>query len=233
MGRSLSGLLLLATALLPLAVSADDLGPPRLVAQIRSEARRLLAHRVRAAGIDPKNVAIDDVRVNGQQAQLAWNAGAQNGAMKMAYHDERWWAVDDALSATAGYDVTVHFAASNADAPVKLRQLYVRAPTAAEFLPSHAIAPGWGYSNAVCFFDFMIGGSNVVAVPSGTTIDVWFPFVLDDQLRYTLSFLSNGQASGLIAGTIFDNTLHFVLPQFVMAPEQPLMAEIDGDPKPR
>ncbi len=75
-----------------------------------------------------------------------------------------------------------------------------------------------------------MGGGKPVAFTPGTTIDVWFPFVLDDELRYTLSFFSDDKPSGQIAGTIFDNTLHFVLPAFVMAPGKTLMAEIDGDP---
>src|SRR6185437_4776895 len=97
---------------------------------------------------------------------------------------------------------------------------------------NHPLAPGWGYANAVCFFDLAIAGSNPVAFKPGTVIDVWFPFVLDDQLEYSVSFFSNDKGSGLIKGGVFDNTVHFVLPQFTLAPDKPLMAEIDGDPKP-
>jgi hypothetical protein len=231
MRGSFPALMLLATALFPVAVRADDAGPPHVVAQIRSEARRLLAHRVRAFGVDPKEAAIADVTVQGDRATLSWNAGGRQGTMDLAYHDDRWWATDSTLSSTAGYDLTVHFAANDAGGPVHLTQIYARAPTAAEFLPNHPIAPGWGYSNAVCFFDLAIGGKNTIVFAPGTTIDIWFPFVLDDQLRYTLSFFSNDKPSGLIVGSIFDNTLHFALPQFVMAPDKPFMAEIDGDPK--
>jgi hypothetical protein len=224
--------LLLAASVLPIATRADDVGPPGTVSRIRSEARRLLAHRVRALGVDPKNLVISDVVVNDGRATLTWSAASTHGTMNLAFHDDRWWATDSALYQTAGYDLSVHFSPSDEHAPVKLTQLYVRTPTPAEFLPNHPIAPGWGYSDAVCYFDLGVDGSGTITFAPGTSIDVWFPFVLDDQLQYTMSFFSNDKPSGQITGTIFDNTLHFVLPQFVMAPDKPLMAEIDGDPKP-
>jgi hypothetical protein len=83
----------------------------------------------------------------------------------------------------------------------------------------------------VCFFDVAVSSSKAVTFDRGTVVDVWFPFVLDDQLRYNLSFVSAGKPSGMIFGTVFDNTVHFVLPAFTLDPREPLMAEIDGDVK--
>lgn len=133
---------------------------------------------------------------------------------------------------TSGYGLKLAYAASDAPSDAQFKQIYFRPPTPAEFLPNHPIAPGWGYSDAVCYFDVSIAAGTAVSFKPGTLVDVWFPFVLDDQLQYSLNFTSNGLPSGSIKGAIFDNTLHFVLPEFSIAPDRPLMAEIDGDPKP-
>lgn len=328
-------LLIFALELFPIAIRADDFGPPRTVGQVRAESRRLLARQVRASGADPKNLAIADVVVSGDQALLTWDFGAHHGLMGLVHNDDRWWDAWDAgryggcwqmlpsypilkdppaypqawippdyepppaaailqetfgkelASAaalhnadvrastdlwqkanpagpghlvkpigcdadtypleqdtvvhpaggtvspprfqTSGYALTLTYAANDASA-ARFKQVYFRPPTPAEFLPNHPLAPGWGYANAVCFFDIAIDGAKPVDVKPGTVIDVWFPFVLDDQLRYSISFFSNDRPSGLIKGTIFDNTVHFVLPAFTLAPGKPLMAEIDGDP---
>jgi hypothetical protein len=305
-------------------------------ADVRSDAVRLLAHRVRQTGVDPKNVTISGVTVAANQALLSWDSGKQHGVMGLVLFADRWWdALDmidndgcwdsglayplapahpypdtyepssmllppdsgtlagygfskaittaastqnadvrgaDRLAAqsrkpgmvmkpywcdaetyplipdaaihprggtihppvrsfTSGYDVTIAYSPNDAKSDTKLTQLYARAPTHAEFAPNHPPAPGFGGPDAVCFFDLQFSGSKPVTFARGTTVDMWFPFVIDDQLRYNLSFFSAGKPSGMIFGTIFDNTLHFVLPQFTLVPDTPLMAEIDGDPK--
>lgn len=304
-------------------------------ADVRSDAVRLLAHRVRQTGVEPRNIAISGVVVSGDQTLLSWDSGKQHGIMGLVLSEDRWWDAldmtlyggcwaternyplipgipypdsympgdyepppdsqmllsaglrnalvtaasvrnDDVQKAnqlaarnskpglvhpfwcnaatyalkpdvaihpgggtihpavrrfTSGYDITIAYAANDATPDAKLTQLFARAPTLAEFAPNHAPAPGFGGPDAVAFFDLQIAGSKPVTFASGTTIDIWFPFVLDDQLRYNLTFFSADKPSGMIFGTIFDNALHFVLPQFTMAPDKPLMAEIDGDPK--
>jgi hypothetical protein len=287
-------------------------------ADIRSDAVRLLARRVRASGVDPKNVSLSGVVVRGNQALLSWDSGKDRGLMALVISGDRWWdALDmtgvcwnterayplvpsehypvsywpgdyepppspdvlrsyglsaDLVSAaaarnddvrnakghcnaatyevkpdvgfhpaggtihpplrdfTSGYDITIGYSRNDAAPDANLTQLFARAPTQAEFAPDHPPAPGWGGPDAVCFFDIGVGGAKPVTFEPGTTIDVWFPFVLDDRLRYNLSFVSAGKPSGMIFGTAFDNTLHFVLPAFSVEPNAPLMAEIDGDP---
>jgi len=311
MGRRVLLLLAIFTALLAQAARAD----------VRSDAVRLLAQRVRQSGVDPKNIAISGVTVSGNQALLSWDSGKQHGVMGLVLSADRWWDALDmtryygcwytersypltpaapypdvywaedyepppspeqlhewgfskpltadaatnnldvrnaknhcnaaiypikpdvrihpkggmihppARNFTSGYDITIAYAANDAAADAKLTQLFARAPTPAEFAPSHAPAPGFGGPDAVCFFDLQIAGSKPVTFARGTAVDIWFPFVLDDQLRYNLTFFSADKPSGMIFGTIFDNTLHFVLPQFVLVPDKPLMAEIDADPK--
>lgn len=290
-------------------------------ADIRSDAVRLLARRVRASGVDPKNITVSGVVVRGNQALLSWDSGKDHGLMGLVIAEDRWWdALDmvraagcwstqrsyplvasekypdgyapadfepapasetlrsyglssDLLSAaaaanddvrnakghcnaatyetkpdvrihaaggmihppmrnfTSGYDITIAYARNDAAPDATLAQLFARAPTQAEFAPNYPPAPGWGGPDAVCFFDIGVGGAKPVTFERGTAIDIWFPFVLDDQLRYNLSFFSAGKPSGMIFGTLFDNTLHFVLPQFTIDPRDALMAEIDGDVK--
>ncbi len=307
----------------PLCARADDFGAHGAVSTVRSNARRLLARRVRQSGAQPENVPVSDVVVAGDQALLSWNSGKQHGIMGLVVQNDRWWDALDmtfysgcwyrqtafplvpttsypdayappsfmrpptpetlanagmhrdlvaaagahntdvrnsgasrscsgevyAVSAdvrfrngggtihppvrafTSGYDFTVTYSPNDATPDARLTRFFARPPTQAEFAPSHAPAPGWGGPDAVCYFDLEAGGSKPIAFAAGTIVDVWFPFVLDDQLRYNLSFFSAGKSSGMIFGTIFDNTLHFMLPAFTLVPGQALMAEIDGDIK--
>jgi hypothetical protein len=317
MGARIAVALGLFLAVLPLPSAAD----------ISGDARRLLAHRVRATGVDPKNVTISGIVAVRDQALLSWDSGKQHGVMGLVISGDRWWdALDkidfstgdpcwvttiaypltahdmitspvdtaslqrDGLSAalaaaalqhnqdvrkadgfvkqrtvrglarplceddlyyvkpdvqihtrgatvrpsrveTSGYDITLSYARNDAPADAMFSRIYARPPTAAEFAPNHAPAPGWGGPDAVCFFDIELHASKPVTFQAGTTMDIWFPFVLDDQLRYNLSFFSDEKPSAMIFGTIFDNTLHFVLPAFTIAPDKPMAAEIDGDPK--
>ncbi|HET9096487.1 MAG TPA: hypothetical protein VFN37_07480 [Candidatus Baltobacteraceae bacterium] len=251
--RSAIAVLLFALTLVPAAARADDSGPSGTVARLRSEARRLVAREARASGVDPKDAIISDVAVNGNQATLSWEAGKTRRVMRLTFRNDRWWDMPDpshgaAASVwqidpqggaiappreiTAGYGLRFVFTANDAPAPVNLTQIYARPPTAAEFLPNHPLAPGWGSSDAVCYFDITVGGSKNVTFKPGTALDVWFPFVLDDQLDYSVSFVSNDKPYEMTHAAIFDNTLHFVLGEFTLAPGKPLMAEIDGDPKP-
>lgn len=325
MGKGRAFLAVLAAAIiLPGSARADDFGARGAVARVRSDAQRLLAHRVRASGADPKLLSISDVVVSGDQALLSWNSGKARGVMGLVVSSDRWWDAldmttpagpdtcwstvkayplaatipyppaytspgdgsapdpetlrDDGLnedviapatlhnadvrnqdprgckasvhtvnpdlavqpngavirpprSQTSGYGITISYAHNDAAPDAKIEQIFARAPSPAEFAPNHAPAPDWGGPDAVCFFDVALAARKPVTFAKGTTIDVWFPFVLDDQLRYNLSFFSSDKPSGMIFGTVFDNTLHFVLPEFTVTPGKPLMAEIDGDVK--
>ena len=78
------------------------------------------------------------------------------------------------------------------------------------------------------FFDFDISGSQPVTFDAGTTVDIWFPFVLDDTLRYDVSLFTGDKAYGPYHGTLFDNVLHFELPAFTVVPGKGFQAEISG-----
>ncbi len=130
-------------------------------------------------------------------------------------------------SETSGYDIAIRYAANDAIPSAKFQRVYVRPPTAAEFLPYPT--PFHYVSDAVVFFDISIDAQKPVSFQKGGTFDVWFPFVLDDTLKYRLSFGGGQEPVGPIVGTIFDNVLHFDLPGFTALPGKELMGEIDGD----
>jgi hypothetical protein len=283
---------LLLTALLATlglqVVRADDFGPHRAVNAVRSDVRRLLAYRVRAEGVNPKDVAITDVIVSGNQALTSWDSGKSHGVMGLLYHEDRWWDAYDAVrvaahalsqagfsdefiaqagahnadvrntspadtlirsgadctacwklnpqgaslevpqAAAAGYQLAIRFARNDAAPALPITQIYVRAPTHAEFLPFPTPPKDAGGPTDVGYFDVDLGGSKPVTFTQGTTVDMWFPFVLDDSLRYDISLYTNHKSSGPYRARIFDNVLHFELPAFTIVPGSPMQAEISG-----
>ena len=123
-----------------------------------------------------------------------------------------------------GYRPTLTFAPSDASTDAKLANVTGRAPTRAE---SWANPPS---GNSYFFFSGTVQSPQPVHVQAGTTIDVWFPFVLDPTLRYSLTIAApNAMSLGPIQGTLTDNTLHFVLPAFTAPPGAELMGEIEGN----
>lgn len=130
-------------------------------------------------------------------------------------------------SATSGYALTFHYAPNTAPAGSAFQEIRVRPPTHAEFLPYPT--PFRYVSDAVMFFDFGVGGTQPVSFQRGSALDVWFPFALDDALKYSITFSAGSTSVGPVTGSIFDNVLHFDLPAFTAAPGQTFMGEIDGD----
>ncbi len=127
---------------------------------------------------------------------------------------------------TAGYQITIHFSQNNAAKTATITQIYGRAPTQTEMLPNPAPPRGFGGPTDVFYFD--LGTSKPVAFASGTKVDIWFPFVLDDTLSYRLSYVMDNTFSQSIHGTIFDNVLHFELPAFTIVPPNTMQAEVEG-----
>lgn len=240
----------LALLLTPILARADDSGPPRDVGTVRSDARVLLAHTARLAGVDPKQIVISDVAVSGDRANLSWNIGKERGLMRFVLSENRWWGtleesnyavvphtdlsvhpagglVHFPRSQTSGYDFSLRYSANNAGNNTNFAGVRTRPPTHAEFLPYPT--PYRYVADAVMFFDFGVDGSKPVSFQRGSSVDVWFPFVLDDKLKYSIVFSAASTAVGPVTGTIFDNVLHFDLPAFTATPGEPFMGEIDGD----
>lgn len=133
--------------------------------------------------------------------------------------------IDD--SESDPYQINIRLAPNNAQPSTNLTRLYARPPTPAEFLP---YPTPYNYtSDALMFFDIVFEGPKPVSFQKGTTMDVWFPFALDDTLKYRLSFGGGQESIGPIIGSVFDNVVHFDLPGFTAFPGKELMGEIDGD----
>jgi hypothetical protein len=61
-----------------------------------------------------------------------------------------------------------------------------------------------------------------------STIDVWFPHILEKQKRYVLNISNVTPQIDGVAGTLRNNVLHFVLPAFALHWEDIARGEIDG-----
>ena len=100
--------------------------------------------------------------------------------------------------------------------------LFGRAPTVGESW----ITPN---NDGYAFFSATFASPHEVRADAGTMLDVWFPFVLDPSKTYSLTIAHVTPVIGPLNGTLKDNTLHFILPAFAVAPGAELMGEIDGD----
>lgn len=203
----------------------------------------------------PSSAALTDDGLSAQLVQIAAernadvrNADAQErklsagGKLFLAGCDVDWYSLHpDARvranggvihppvrSFTSGFDFTLRYGSNNAPANSRFTLIYVRPPTQAEFLPNPPPPKDWGGSTDVGFFDFDVSGTQPVTFNAGTAVDIWFPFVLDDTLRYDVSLFTGGKAYGPYHGTLFDNVLHFELPAFTVAPGKGFQAEISG-----
>ena len=123
-----------------------------------------------------------------------------------------------------GYHVTIVLAASDAAPNATVADISGRAPTRGESW----LTPN---NDAFYFLSGTVRSATTIHVRPGSTIDVWFPFVLDPTWHYTLTIAGKGGDSLVnLPGTLARNTLHFVLPAFALAPGIDVYGEIDGDP---
>lgn len=122
------------------------------------------------------------------------------------------------------YFATVMLSNNDGDASSRITNILGRAPTEAE---------GWANppsGNSYFYFSGTVEAAKPVHLQAGTMIEVWFPFVLDTSLRYSLTIAApNVMSIGPVEGTLKDNTLHFVLPAFTATPDADLMGEIESD----
>lgn len=68
------------------------------------------------------------------------------------------------------------------------------------------------------YYRFTVSANSVASkvVKANSTLDVWFPFVLDTKDTYALHLIGVEPAIDRVAGKLEDNTLHFVLPAFTV-----------------
>jgi hypothetical protein len=118
--------------------------------------------------------------------------------------------------------VRLAFAPGNYGATSPVAEFHEREPTVGE----STLTP---HGDAFYYFDVALRGGALVTFTSGSRVDVWFPYVLDPALRYSLTLGFAQSPIGPIDGTLVNNTLTFELPAFSAQPGVMLMAEIDGD----
>jgi hypothetical protein len=189
-------------------------------------------------------VFVDRVVLNGNEATAEWHSGGDHYTSQLRKRYDRWWLVADESDscvsawegtilfaqlyprrpAADGYVFGVKFGDNDAATNAAIVSFMTRAPTEAE---SWANQPS---GNSYFFFSGTVQSAQPVHVQAGTAIDVWFPFVLDPSLHYSLTVAApNAMSLGPVEGTLKDNTLHFVLPAFTAPPGADLMGEIDSD----
>lgn len=122
----------------------------------------------------------------------------------------------------SGYEMVLHPAANDA-ARLATFTTRLRAPTEAESWVTRG-------GNSYFFFSATVQSTQPIHVQAGTRIDVWFPFVLKPDKKYSLTIGYTDAPVGPVEGTLKDNTLHFVLPAFSVKPGAHLMGEIEGNP---
>jgi hypothetical protein len=101
--------------------------------------------------------------------------------------------------------------------------MHARAPTEGEMPPTRG-------ANSYYFFSVRNTGTAVVQFANGLQLGVWCPFVLDPNLRYTLTIAGIDPTVGPVDGSLRDNELNFNLPAFAAPPGVELMGEIEGNP---
>ncbi len=240
---------------LPHVTLANDAGPGREVRAIRHDLPVLLAGRLGSPHVAKGDVVVDAVIIQPHGiANAEWHTSDQHRIDEFVRIDG-WWllrnewtpqggehlgdvtnppgiggvkaAVDfsrepQLLDDLNGYQMRIAFAPSDADAAAQVTSISGRAPTEAESW----LTPG---GNSYFFFSGTVDSTAPIHVQSGTTIDVWFPFVVDPSLYYALTIAHADKPIGPIDGTLKDNVVHFVLPAFALPPSATLMAEIEGD----
>jgi len=130
-------------------------------------------------------------------------------------------------SELSGYGITIHYTQNTSNGHARFARIYARPPTEAEIIPYPTTQ--WFISTSVVYFDLTIDGDKPVTFAPGTTIDIWFPFVLDDTLNYDLMIGFAREPIGPVYAKPFDNVLHYTLPGFTALPGQTLMGEVDGN----
>ena len=228
--------------LAPQALAAAAAGEGR----IEADAKVLLASTARSLGADPRSTRITNVTVSGDTASADWQVWRASGRLSFVQYAGRWIAdqtpaanpaldvsIDPAggiftpdPAQTAGYRVRLRYAPGTASM-ARFSFAYGRLPTPAEFLP-YPTTPNFT-ADAVFFFDLTVSGKHPVTFSPGSQLEVWFPFVLDDRLRYELTIEGAQQHVGPLYASPFDNMLRFALPAFTAIPDRQLVGEIDGD----
>lgn len=223
---------------LPHVTLANDVGPGKEVRTLRRQLPILLSGRLTDAHQPLSGLAIDSVVIGNEAAAAQWHDGPLAGTAQLMRRYDRWWiengvpgnGAESAIPAirerqigidAAPYDARLTFGVNDAPATARLA-LHGRAPTAAESWMTDG-------GNSFFFFSGTVQSSAPIRIDAGTTLDVWFPFVLDTSLHYAVTIAHADAPIGPIDGTLEGNAVHFILPAFALAPGAELHGEIEGD----
>ncbi len=227
---------------LPHVTLADDSGPGREVRAIRHDLPILLAGRLTPPHINPRDLVVDNVVIQPHgTANAEWHTADQHRIDEFVRIDG-WWLLrsespppsdsgktsldfsrqSQLLDDLNGYQMAITFSQNDAGAAARIAPISGRPPTEAESWMTRG-------GNSYFFFSGPVETTAPIHVQAGTTVDVWFPFVLDTSLHYAITIAHADKPIGPIDGTIKDNVVHFVLPAFTLPPGATLMAEIEGD----
>jgi hypothetical protein len=67
-----------------------------------------------------------------------------------------------------------------------------------------------------------------ISFTDGSTLDIWFPYVLPSRVRYTLQIDGIDPKIASLGGTVKNNVVHFVLPWFTLKNGTPAKGAIFG-----
>jgi len=96
------------------------------------------------------------------------------------------------------------------------------------FVETNGTLPDAGVPDALYYMFLRRDALETIAFPAGSKIDVWFPYVLDPLRRYSLNVAFVAPEIGGLTGSLHNNTLHFELPAFALAPGRVAVAQIDA-----
>lgn len=180
-----------------------------------------------------------DVNVNGNQASATFTLAGSDRLEVFTLHrrSDRWWYDSGSLIEDAclrcppyfyddggGYEAKLLLRYADAS-PSLIAGFHGRAPTEAEMPPTPLM-------NGLYFFNLVTDATTPVNVQAASTLDVWFPFVLDPDDRYVLWLGFVDPDIEALPGTLKDNALHFELPAFATRPGKTALGEIDVKSKP-
>lgn len=122
---------------------------------------------------------------------------------------------------TDGYVLDVTYAPNTALPGSRVDKVFGRRPSSTE--AALTLAGG-----AEFFFGATLVSASQVRFRPGTSVKVWFPFVLDTRVVHGLTIGGVISPFDPIAGTLRDNTLRFDLPSFSVAPGAHITGAIDA-----
>jgi len=183
-------------------------------------------------------VRVDGIAVTDDAAVATWDAAGVAMRTDLVYRQARWWVKRTSRASAPADPLFSPFTAEHgsyaqdSDGYVG----FIRVPGVA---PPKFVASGWfdraptdgemtgPGANGIYYLSRQFAPGESATYPAHATLDVWCPFLLDPELRYSLTIAGGTPFVGPLDGTLRDNILHFDLPAFTAPAGVELQAEID------